>query len=122
MRLDSYFCIETSTEALAKHPNPDIFNTDQGGQFTSRTFTKVLKNQGIQISMDGKGRWIDNRFVERFWRSYKYEYLYLTTVDAIKDLQKGRLTGLIFIITKDPMQLLMDKHLIRFILNHHQKR
>lgn len=87
--LDSYFCIEALQEALAKFPNPDIFNTDQGCQFTSHAFTQVLKSNGIRISMDGKGRWIDNRFVERIWRSYKYEYLYLTEVNSVKELQKG---------------------------------
>ena len=64
--LDSYFCREALKKALAKHPNPDIFNTDQGCQFTSREFTKVLKDHGIQISTDGKGRWRDNVMIERF--------------------------------------------------------
>ena len=100
--LDSYFCIEVIKEALNKYPHPDIFNTDQGCQFTSMAFTKVLKDQGIQISMDGKGRWRDNVMIERFWRSYKYEYLYLTEVDAVKDLQKGTADWIDFYNNKRP--------------------
>jgi putative transposase len=100
--LDRYFCIESLKEALAKHPNPDIFNTDQGCQFTSSTFTKVLKDQGIHISMDGKGRWRDNVMIERLWRSYKYEYLYLTEVDSVKNLQKGTADWIEFYNNKRP--------------------
>ena len=100
--LDSYFCIEALKEALNKYPHPDIFNTDQGCQFTSRAFTKVLTDQGIQISMDGKGRWRDNVMIERLWRSYKYEYLYLTEVDAVKDLQKGTADWIEFYNNKRP--------------------
>ena len=100
--LDSYFCIEALKEALNKYPHPDIFNTDQGCQFTSMAFTKVLTDQGIQISMDGKGRWRDNVMIERFWRSYKYEYLYLTEVDAVKYLQKGTADWIEFYNNKRP--------------------
>ena len=67
--LDSDFCVEALQEALAKYGTPEIFNTDQGSQFTSDDFTKVLKKTGVRISMDGKGRWIDNIFIERLWRS-----------------------------------------------------
>jgi len=100
--LDSYFCREALKEALIKFPNPDVFNTDQGCQFTSMAFTKVLKDQGIQISMDGKGRWRDNVMIERFWRSYKYEYLYLTEVDSVKNLQKGTADWIDFYNNKRP--------------------
>ena len=100
--LDSYFCREALKEALIKFPNPDVFNTDQGYQFTSMAFTKVLKDQGIQISMDGKGRWRDNVKIERFWRSYKYEYLYLTEVDSVKNLQKGTADWIDFYNNKRP--------------------
>ena len=62
---------------LRRHPKPEIFNTDQGAQFTSTAFTDTLKSAGILISMDGKGRWVDNVFVERLWRSVKYENIYL---------------------------------------------
>jgi hypothetical protein len=71
------FCIEALEEALARHGKPEIFNTDQGSQFTSTDFTKVLKNAEIAISMDGKGAWRDNVFVERLWRTIKYEEVYL---------------------------------------------
>lgn len=75
--LDVSFCTETLRRAIKMHGKPEIFNTDQGSQFTSNDFTKILKKNEIKISMDGKGRFIDNIFVERLWRSVKYEYLYL---------------------------------------------
>jgi putative transposase len=76
--MDVSFCIEALEEAIEKHGRPEIFNTDQGAQFTSQAFTGRLKEEGIQISMDGKGRWADNVFVERLWRSLKYEHVYLS--------------------------------------------
>ena len=78
---DGFFCVEALEEALALSGVPDIFNTDQGSQFTSCAFTSVLKEHGIKISMDGKGRWIDNVFIERLWRSLKYECVYLQAFD-----------------------------------------
>ena len=81
--LDASFCVEALEEALEQHGAPEIFNTDQGAQFTSEAFTGVLKREGIQISMDGKGRWLDNVFVERLWRSVKYEEVYLRAYDSI---------------------------------------
>ena len=75
--MDTSFCIEALDEALSQYGRPEIFNTDQGSQFTSEAFTGRLKEEGIQISMDGKGRWCDNVFVERLWRSLKYEHVYL---------------------------------------------
>ena len=74
--MDVDFCVEALEEALSQGP-PEAFNTDQGSQFTSEAFTGVLLEQGIQISMDGKGRYLDNIFVERLWRSVKYEEVYL---------------------------------------------
>ena len=71
------FCVEALHEALALHGRPEIFNTDQGSTFTSLAFTGVLEEHDVRISMDGKGRWIDNVFIERFWRSLKYEEVYL---------------------------------------------
>ena len=71
--MDVDFCIEALEEALARYGRPEIFNTDQGSQFTSNTFTGVLQREGIAISMDGKGRFMDNIFIERLWRSLKYE-------------------------------------------------
>ena len=75
--LDVGFCVAALEEALEKYGKPDIFNTDQGCQFTSLEFTNVLKGADVQISMDGKGRWMDNVFIERLWRSLKYECVYL---------------------------------------------
>ncbi len=87
--LDTDFCIEALEEALKRYGTPDIFNTDQGSQFTSEAFTDVLKNNGIGISMDGKGRWVDNVFVERLWRSVKYEDVYLRAYETPVALRQG---------------------------------
>jgi putative transposase len=84
-RLDTRFCIEALNEALATYTKPEIFNTDQGSQFTSTEFTSILKQHHIQISMDSKGRWIDNVFIERFWRSLKYEEVYLRAYQSIPE-------------------------------------
>jgi len=75
--MDVDFCIEAVKEAIARWGKPEIFNTDQGSQFTSHDFTKLLTDHGIAISMDGRGCWRDNVFVERLWRSVKYEEVYL---------------------------------------------
>ena len=75
--MDASFCVETLEEALAKYGKPQIFNTDQGSQFTSADFTAVLIEAGVRISMDGRGRWMDNVFIERVWRSLKYEDIYI---------------------------------------------
>ena len=83
--MEAAFCIETLQEALAKHGKPDIFNTDQGSQFTGAAFTGVLTENGIAISMDGKGAWRDNVFVERLWRSVKYEEVYLRAYDSVSE-------------------------------------
>jgi len=77
------FCLEAVEEAMARHGKPDIFNTDQGSQFTSVAFTGVLADNGIAISMDGRGAWRDNVFVERLWRSVKYEEVYLRAYDSV---------------------------------------
>jgi putative transposase len=83
--MEAAFCVETLQEALAKHGTPQIFNTDQGSQFTGSAFTSVLANNGIAISMDGKGAWRDNAFVERLWRSVKYEEVYLRAYDSVSE-------------------------------------
>ena len=75
--MDAGFCVEALNEALARYGRPEIFNTDQGSQFTSLGFTGVLKDAGIAISMDGRGRCMDNMFIERLWRSLKYEAVHL---------------------------------------------
>ena len=81
--MDADFCVEALQEALAKYGKPKIFNTDQGSQFTSKDFTDVLKAHEIDISMDGKGAWRDNVFVERIWKSVKYEEVYLHAYDSV---------------------------------------
>ncbi len=81
--LDSSFCVDALEEALWRHGMPEIFNTDQGSQYTSAAFTNVLKENDIRISMDGKGAWRDNVFVERLWRSVKYEEVYLNAYESI---------------------------------------
>jgi putative transposase len=83
--MDVSFCIEALEEALSNYGKPEIFNTDQGSQFTSEAFTGRLKKEGIQISMDGKGRWCDNVFVERLWRSLKYEEVYLHAYESVSE-------------------------------------
>ncbi len=79
------FCVEALKEALARYEPPEIFNTDQGSQFTSYEFTQVLKDAKVKISMDGKGRWIDNRMIERLWRSLKYECVYVQAFETGKE-------------------------------------
>jgi putative transposase len=81
--MEAAFCVETLQDALEKHGKPEIFNTDQGSQFTGAAFTGVLTDNGIAISMDGKGAWRDNVFVERLWRSVKYEEVYLKAYDSV---------------------------------------
>jgi len=87
--LDTIFCIEALNEATAKYGTPEIFNSDQGSQFTSDEFTGVLKSKEIKISMEGEGRWVDNVFIERLWRSLKYEEVYLNAYDTTKEARKG---------------------------------
>src|SRR5437868_9716797 len=83
--MEAAFCVATLQDAMARHGKPDIFNTDQGSQFTGQAFTGVLADNGIAISMDGKGAWRDNVFVERLWRSVKYEEVYLRAYDSVSD-------------------------------------
>ena len=87
--MEAEFCIEALEEALARHGRPDIFNTDQGSQFTSTSFTDVLLRAGIAISMDRKGSWRDNVFVERLWRSVKYEEVYLKAYDSVAEARSA---------------------------------
>jgi putative transposase len=83
--MEAAFCVETLGEALVKHGKPEIFNTDQGSQFRGAAFTGLLIKNGIAISMDGKGAWRDNVFVERLWRSVKYEEVYLRAYDSVSE-------------------------------------
>jgi putative transposase len=87
--MDAQFCREALEEALARYGTPEIFNTDQGSQFTSVEFIDVLKKRGIRISMDGKGAWRDNVFVERLWRSVKYEEVYLHAYETVSAARAG---------------------------------
>ncbi len=87
--LTTDFCLEAVQEAITRAGTPNIFNTDQGCQFTSLEFTGLLKDHGIQISMDGTGCWRDNVFVERLWKSVKYEEVYLHAYDSVSEAQRG---------------------------------
>ena len=87
--LDSAFCVDALEEALTTYGRPAIFNTDQGSQFTSQAFIDVLRSHDISISMDGQGRWMDNVFIERLWKSVKYEDIYLKAYGSMKELKKG---------------------------------
>ncbi len=87
--MDAEFCIEALQEALIRYGAPEIFNTDQGSQFTTSRFTDVLQARQIRISMDGRGRWLDNVFIERLWRSLKYECVYLHAFETGSELRAG---------------------------------
>ena len=87
--MESSFCVEALQDALERFQKPDIFNTDQGSQFTAEVFTGALRRAGITISMDGKGRCIDNVFVERVWRSLKYEEIFLHAYDDLDEARAG---------------------------------
>jgi len=87
--MEADFCIQALEEALARFGRPEIFNTDQGSQFTSPRFTNLLKDAGVRISMDGRGRWMDNVFIERLWRSLKYECVYLHAFETGSELRAG---------------------------------
>lgn len=87
--MEADFCIQALEEALARFGRPEIFNTDQGSQFTSPRFTDLLKDAGVRVSMDGRGRWMDNVFIERLWRSLKYECVYLHAFETGSELRAG---------------------------------
>ena len=104
--MTSEFCIEALNEALERCGAPEIFNTDQGSQFTDEDFTAPLLGKGIRVSMDGKGRWIDNVFVERLWRSVKYELVYLHAHESIRELKAALGEYFAFFNTVRPHQSL----------------
>ena len=87
--LDSSFCVEALEEAIDNYGCPEIFNTDQGSQFTAEVFTDTLQSNNIAISMDGKGRWMDNVFIERLWKSVKYEDVYLKSYGSMTEARRG---------------------------------
>jgi len=96
------FCVDALEEAIAKYGTPEIFNTDQGSQFTSDDFTDVLKAHSIKISMDGKGRWIDNVFIERLWKSVKYEHVYLHAYESVAEARQQLTSYFTFYNTRRP--------------------
>ena len=100
------FCVAALEEALARFGAPSIFNTDQGSQFTSEAFTDTLKAAGVSISMDGKGRWMDNVFIERLWRTIKYEEIYLRAYDTVAEAKAGITSYLGFYNTRRTHQAL----------------
>ena len=100
--LEAAFCIEAVEEALARYGKPDIFNTDQGSQFTSIDFIKTLTDADVKISMDGKGAWRDNVFVERLWRTIKYEEVYLHAYTSVPEARTAIARYLIFYNTRRP--------------------
>ena len=100
--LTTDFCLDAVREAIHRYGTPEIFNTDQGSQFTSTDFTELLKEHGIRISMDGKGCWRDNVFVERLWRSVKYEEVYLHAYDSVPQAKEGLARYFIFYNERRP--------------------
>ena len=104
--MSSDFCIEAVDEALARFGTPEIFNTDQGSQFTDEQFIKPLEEKGVRVSMDGKGRWIDNVFVERLWRSVKYEDLYLHAYETPREVRAALIRYFSFYNAARPHQSL----------------
>jgi transposase InsO family protein len=107
--MEAAFCVEVLEDALAKHGKPEIFNTDQGSQFTGAAFTGVLAKNDIAISMDGKGAWRDNVFVERLWRSVKYEEVYLSPITlmdgAVIRAIDGRAVGEVAVVPSSRSQV-----------------
>ena len=87
--MDTHFCLEAVEEAILRYGTPEIMNTDQGSQFTSQAFIGLMKEYEIRISMDGKGSWRDNVFIERLWRSVKYEDIYLRAYDSVSEIKTG---------------------------------
>ena len=100
--MDTAFCIETVEEALERYSTPEIFNTDQGSQFTSMAFTSLLERNEIAISMDGKGSWRDNVFVERLWRSVKYEEVYLKAYESVSEARTSIGRYIVFYNSRRP--------------------
>lgn len=107
--MDATFCVEALEEALARWGKPEIFNTDQGSQFTGAAFTGTLSAAGIRISMDGRGRWIDNVFIERLWRSLKYEDVYLKGYADGREARAGIAAWISFFNGTRPHQALGDR-------------
>jgi putative transposase len=107
--MDESFCVSALEEALARCGRPDIFNTDQGSQFTSTAFTGMLLAAGIKVSMDGRGRWMDNVFIERLWRSLKHEDIYLKGYADGHEAKAGIASWVTFYNTRRPHQALENR-------------
>src|SRR5580765_6782980 len=107
--MDTSFCVSALEEALARFGRPEIFNTDQGSQFTSAAFTATLAATGVRISMDGRGRWMDNVFIERLWRSLKYEDIYLKGYADGREARAGIGAWIAFYNTRRPHQALGNR-------------
>ena len=107
--MDVEFCVEALEEALARFGRPEIFNTDQGSQFTSSDFTDVLKAADVRISMDGRGRWMDNVFIERLWRSLKYECVFLHAFETGSELRAGLSRWINYYNTRRPHSTLAGR-------------
>jgi putative transposase len=107
--MDVSFCVSALEEALARYGRPEIFNTDQGSQFTSAAFTGTLAQAGIRISMDGRGRWMDNVFIERLWRSLKHEDIYLKGYADGREARAGIASWIAFYNTRRPHQALSNR-------------
>ena len=106
---DTDFCLEALEDAIERYGTPEIFNTDQGSVFTSTDWTDVLTDSGIKISMDGKGRWMDNVFIERLWRSLKYECVYINAFDSVRDAAGGIDWWMHYYNTERPHSSLNDR-------------
>ncbi len=107
--MDADFCVDALEDALSRYGKPEIFNTDQGSQFTSDAFTRTLKDADIMISMDGKGRWMDNAMIERLWRSLKYECIYLHAFETGSDVRQGLKHWIEFYNMRRPHSSLDDR-------------
>jgi putative transposase len=107
--MDAEFCIEALEEALSRFGGPEIFNTDQGSQFTSPRFTGVLQAAGVRVSMDRRGRWMDNVFIERLWRSLKYECIYLHAFETGSELRAGLTWWISYYNTRRPHSMLAGR-------------
>ena len=114
--MDTTFCIDALEEAVHLYGKPDIFNTDQGVQFTSNDFINTLKSHDIQIFMNGKGCWMNNVFIERLWRSLKYECIYLQKFNYVSQLKSAIATWFKFYNNKDHLQHLLNLLQKRFII------
>jgi putative transposase len=118
--LDSDFCVEALEEAMARYGKPEIFNTDQGVQYTSASFTTTLKNNGIKISMDGKGRALDNVFIERFWRSLKQEKIYRMVLSSVMEA-KAAISEYMNFYNYERMHQALDYQTPEFVYNNYER-